>query len=113
MNLAVPCDTSASSSTQRRHILQILPALPCASFVAGLVLGRDQRVGAAALFGREVKIARGVPDALLDVGPPALDRLQAPLLLMGGNQERAQLVAVGACAFERVGPGPVSRGLQR
>jgi hypothetical protein len=94
-------------------MLQILPELLCAPLVAGLVLDGNQRVGAAALFGCEVKVTLGVPDALLNVGPPALDRLQAPLLLMGGNQERAQLVAVGACAFDRVGPGPVAWGLQR
>ena len=94
-------------------MLQILPALLCAPLVAGLVLDGNQRVGAAAPFSCEVKVTRGAPDALLNVGPPALDRLQAPLLLMRGNQERAQLLAVGTCAFDWVGPGPVSWGLQR
>jgi len=101
------------SSAQRRHMLQILPALLRAPFVAGLVLGGDQRVGAAAPFCREVKVAHSAPDALLDMGPPILDRLQAPLLLIRRNQERAQPTAVAACAFEKVSPGPVPWRLQR
>src|SRR5882724_2326724 len=89
-------------------MLQILPALPCAPLVTGLILGRDQRVGAAAPFGREVEVARGVPDALLDMGAPVLDRFQAPLPLLGVKQERAQRAAVSARAFQGVGPGPVA-----
>jgi hypothetical protein len=45
-------------------MLQILPALPRAPLVAGLVLGRNQRVGAAALFGREIKITARMAHAL-------------------------------------------------
>jgi len=51
-------------------MLQILPALLCTPLVASPVLDGNQRVGAAALFGGEVKVAPGVPDALLDMGPP-------------------------------------------
>src|SRR5260221_13119940 len=94
-------------------MLQILPPLLRAPFVAGLVLGGHQRVGTAAPFRREVKVARRAPDALLDMGPPILDRLQAPLLLIRRNQERAQPTAVAACAFEKVSPGPVPWRLQR
>jgi len=94
-------------------MLQILPALLCAPFVAGLVLGGDQRVGAAAPFGCEVKVTRRAPDALLDMDPPILDRLQAPLLLIRRNQERAQSTAIDTWAFEWVGPGPVPWRLQR
>ena len=47
-----PCDAMPSSSSQRRHMLQILRALLRAPFVAGLVLGGHQRVGAAAPFRR-------------------------------------------------------------
>src|ERR1700730_11621856 len=94
-------------------MLQILPALLRAPLVAGLVLDGDQRVGTAAPFGCEVDVARGIPDALLDVAPPVLACLQAPLLLTGIDQERAQLAAVGACALEWVDPGPVSWGVQR
>jgi hypothetical protein len=101
------------SSAQRRHMLQILPALLCAPFVAGLVLHGDQRVWAAALFGREVEVARRAPDALLDMGPPILDRLQAPLLLIRRNQERTQSATVAARAFEWVGPYPIPWRLQR
>src|SRR6202022_4383997 len=49
---AVRCGARPTSSAQRRHMLQILLALLCAPFVAGLVLGGDQRVGAAAPLGR-------------------------------------------------------------
>ena len=84
-----------------------------APFVAGLILGGDQRVGAAAPFGREVKVARRAPDTMLDMGPPILDRLQPPLLLIRRNQECAQSTAVATCAFERVGPGRVPWRLQR
>ena len=94
-------------------MLQILLALLCAPFVAGLVLGGDQRVGAAAPFGCEVKVTRRTPDTLLDMGPPILDRLQAPLLLIRRNQERAQSTAIATCAVEWVGPGPVQWRLQR
>src|SRR6266536_3536593 len=75
VELAVPCGARPTLSAQRRHMLQILPALLRAPFVAGLVLGGDQRMGAAAPIRREVKVARRAPDALLDVGPPILDRL--------------------------------------
>ena len=81
-------------------MLQITPPLLCALFVAGLVLDGDQSVGAAPPFGCEVDVARSVPDALLDMAPPVLRRLQAPFRSIGGNQERAQLAAVGARAFE-------------
>src|SRR5580693_3152904 len=86
------------SSAQHRYMLHILPALLRAPLVAGLVLGGDQRVRAAPPFGREVKIACCGPNASLDMAPPALDRLQAPLRLMGIDQEHAELAAVGACA---------------
>ncbi len=94
-------------------MLQILPTLFCAPFVAGLILGGNQRVGAAAPFGRQVKVAHRAPDALLDVGPPILDRLQAPLLFTRRYQERAQSTAVAACALEWVNPGPVPWRPQR
>src|SRR6516165_11541967 len=84
-----------TSPTQRRHLLQITPPLFCALLVAGLVLDGDQSVGAAPPFGGEVDVARSVPDALLDMAPPVLRRLQAPFRSIGGNQERAQLAAVG------------------
>src|SRR5215472_9295461 len=107
VELVVPCGARLPLSAQRRHMLQILPALLCAPFVASLVLGGDQRVGTAAPFGREVKVARRASHALLDMSPPILDRLQAPLLLIRRNQERAQSMALATCAFEWVGPGPV------
>lgn len=94
-------------------MLQILPALLCAPFVAGLVLGGDQRVRATAPFGCEVKVTRRAPDALLDMGPPILGHLQAPLLLIRRNQKPAQSTAIATCAFEWVGPGPVPWRLQR
>src|SRR5260370_32629634 len=106
------CSVRCKAIAQRRHMLQILPALLRAPFVAGLVLGGHQRVGAAAPFRREVKVAGRAPDALLDMGPPILDRLQAPLLLIRRNQERAQPTPVAACAFEKVSPGPVPRPRQ-
>lgn len=81
-------------------MFQILPALLRAPFVAGLVFSGDQRVGAAASFRREIKVARRAADVLLDMGPPILDRLQAPLLLIRRNQECAQSTAVATCAFE-------------
>jgi hypothetical protein len=52
LELAVRCGARLTSSTQRRHMLQILSALLCAPLEAGLVLCGDQRVGAAAPFGR-------------------------------------------------------------
>jgi hypothetical protein len=52
VELAVRCGARPTSSAQRRHMLQILPALLGAPFVAGLVLGGDQRVGATAPLGR-------------------------------------------------------------
>ena len=70
-------------------MLQITLALLCALFVAGLVLDSDQSVGAAPPFGCEVEVARGVPDALLDMAPPVLRRFQAPFRSIGGNQKRA------------------------
>ena len=73
-------------------MLQILPALLRAPLVAGLVLGGDQRVRAAPPFGREVKIACCGPNVSLDMAPPALDRLQAPLRLMGIDQERGVII---------------------
>ncbi len=94
-------------------MLEIQTALLCAPLVAGLVLGGDERVGAAASFGGEVEVARRVPYVLLDMGPPIQGRLQAPLLLIRLNQERAERTAVGSWAFERVGPGPVPRRLKR
>src|SRR5260370_31481451 len=54
---SVPCGARPSSSAQRRHMLQILPALLRAPFVAGLVLGGHQRVWAAAPLRLEVKRA--------------------------------------------------------
>jgi len=60
------------SSGQRRHILQILTTLLGAPSVAGLVLGRDQRVRAAASFSREVKVADCAPDLLFNMAPPSL-----------------------------------------
>ena len=121
LNLILPAHSTvglavaraANSSAQRRYMLEILTALLCAPSVAGLVLGGDKLVGAAASFGREVEVARRAPDALLDMAPSILDCLQAPLLLIRRNQERAERTAVGAFAFERVGSGPVPRRLQR
>src|SRR5712664_4327235 len=107
------CDRTRCSPAQRRHMLQILPALLRAAFVAGLVLGGDQRVGAAAPFGGQVKVTCRTPNTLLDMGPPILDRLQVQLPLIRRNQERAQSTAVATCAFEWVGPGPIPRRLQR
>jgi hypothetical protein len=104
---------SAASSAQRRDMLEILPALLCAPPVAGLVLGGDERVGAAASFGREVEVACRAPDVLLDVGPSILGRLQAPLLLIRLNQEGAERAAVGAWAFERGLALVQSRGASR
>src|SRR5258708_14535021 len=78
-----------------------------------MVLGGDERVGTAASFGLEIKVARLASDGLLDVCPPILDRLQAPLLLIRRKEEYAQSTAVATCAFERVGPGPVPWCLQR
>ena len=69
-------------------MLQILPALLGAALVAGLVLGGDQGVGAAAPFGRKVKVTYRAPNTLLDMGPPVKGCLQAPLLLIRCNQER-------------------------
>ena len=80
-------------------MLEILTALLRAPPVAGFVLGGDKRMGAAASFGRKVEVARRAPDALLDMGPSILGRLQAPLLLIRPNQEGAERAAVGACAF--------------
>src|SRR6266702_8341964 len=94
-------------------MLQILPALLCAPFVAGLVLGGHQRVGAAAPFRHDVKVARRALDALLVMGPPILDRPQAPLLFTRRYQECAQSTAGGTIAFERVGPGPIPWRVQR
>jgi len=94
-------------------MLQILPALLCAPIIAGLVLGGDQRVGAAAPFRREVKVARRASDRLLDMGPPILNRLEAPLPLIRRRQERAESTAIATCAFERVSPGPVPWRVQR
>src|SRR5690348_17043429 len=93
-------------------MLQILPALLGAPFVAGLILGRNQRVGGAAPFGREVEVAADAPDAVLDMAPPVLGRFEAPLPLIGGEQERAEPSAFGAFAFQRVGAGPVAWRLQ-
>jgi len=101
------------SSGQRRNILQILASLPCAPFVAGLVLGSDQRVRAAASFDREVKVADRVSDLLLDITPPSLDRLQAPLPLIRREQEHAECATVTTGTFERVNPGPVAWRLQQ
>lgn len=94
-------------------MLQILLALLCAPFVAGLILGGDQGVGAAAPFGPQVNIARYASDALLNMGPPILDCLQAPLLLIRRGQERAQSTTIATFAFKCVGPGPVPWRLQR
>jgi hypothetical protein len=70
-------------------MLQILPALHQAPLVAGLVLCGDQRVGTAALFRCQVKVARSGPDALFDVAPSVKGCFQSPLPLTGVNQERA------------------------
>src|SRR5438552_1227525 len=94
-------------------MFQILPALFGTTLVTGLVLGSDQCMRTAAPFGCEVKVARGVSDALLDVGPPVLGRPQAPLLLMRVYKECTEFTTVVARAFEGVGPRPVPWGLQR
>ena len=45
-------------------MLQILTTLIRAPPVAGLVLGRDQRVRAAAFFGHAVEVAARIPDGV-------------------------------------------------
>ena len=47
-------------------------------------------MGTTAPFRREIKITCCAPNALLDMGSPVLDRLQAPLLLIRRNEEGAE-----------------------
>src|SRR6187200_1079284 len=101
------------SSPQSRYVLDILPALLRSPFVARLVLGCDQRVGAATLFRREIEVAAGVADAALDMASLCLGCSEEPLSPRGVEQESAQLPAVGAFALERVRPGPIAGGFQR
>jgi hypothetical protein len=71
MNLvAVLAVHAQASSAQRRYIVQIRPALPCATLVCGLVLDGDWRARPAAPFGSEVKAAPGASNALLDISAP-------------------------------------------
>jgi hypothetical protein len=94
-------------------MLEISPALRHAPLVARLVLGRDQRMGTAALLGCQIEVAVGAPDALFDMRSSALHCFQAPLHLVGINEEVTQAATIGAPAFERIGPRPILRGFQR
>ena len=93
--------------------MKILPALPGAPFVAGLVLGAYQAVGPAATIGRQVEVGPGAVDAVLDVAAIGFGSLQDPGLPLGIGQKTAELSAVRATTAERGCPDPVDRRRQR
>ena len=93
-------------------MLEIRPTLLRKPLIACLILGRDQSVGTATLLGLEIEVAPILSDAHLDMAAPVLSGFQLPLRLVGVDEEGAQADAIGASAFERIGPRPVFRRRQ-
>jgi hypothetical protein len=109
-----PRGARLTTSAQRRHMLQILPALQCTPFVAGLLLGGEQRVGLPRI---SVERSRS-PAALRTLCSTwASDpgRLQVPLLLSDArgtlpvHGDRLMCIRVGWSRSSPVGPRVTGR----
>ena len=89
-----------SSAREQSQILEILPALPGAPVVTGLIFGTYQAVGATSAIGCRIEIAPSPPNALFNVAPSGFDSLEDPGLALGVREKAGQLGTVLTVAGE-------------